>query len=164
MPIVLFAACGDDGGGSTVDARIADTMGMIDAINMTTALTATINSTRELDRAYYGVNSDGTLRVEAYKGGDPGCPTMNSATPDYTLILGRVPAMSSASAMSPSSLFDFTGDLHDLSPAPLTATTVSLTDVVYTPGSFVTFDANVTFPGGTLTGHLYATHCTSLDG
>ena len=133
------------------------------AVSTTTALTATVNATRVLDVAYYGVNSSGSLYIEAYRGAAPGCPDMNSPTPDYTLILGNV-MVNGSSATSPASLFDFVGDLHDSAPAPLTASTVTLTAVTYVPDSFVALDANLTFTGGTLTGHLYGTHCASLDG
>ena len=131
---------------------------------MSTALTATIKSTRVLDVAYYGVNANGTLYVEAYKGATPGCPDMNTPAPSYTLILGSFPAMTAASATSTANLFDYIGDLHDSFPQPLAATSVILTNVVYVANSHVALDASLTFPGGTLTGYLYATHCTSLDG
>lgn len=164
VPLLLLAvACGDDGSSTTrmdaaVDGRNPDA-----PISTTTALTATIKSTQVLDVAYYGVNANGTLYVEAYKGATPGCPDMNTPAPDYTLILGSFPTTSST-AMSTANLFDYVGDLHDNFPQPLTATSVMLSAITYVPNMFVALDADLTFPGGTLTGHLYATHCTSLDG
>ena len=134
-------------------------------MNLTTALTAMLNANRTLDNAGYGVNADdGTLHVEIHEGGFTGCPEMTSPTPNYTLILGRVPAMTATSATSPASFLDFIGDMTDNSPAPSTATVKTLTSVVYSAGMYLTFDVSLTFPEGTITGHLYAPHCPSLDG
>ena len=166
-PALLLAACGGDDGPSMmrVDAATADTAMPDAAIGTTTTLTAMINSTRTLTNAGYGINANGTLYIEAHGGGAAGCPDMNSPTPDYTLILGSIPAMSAATATSTTGvLFDFVGDLHDSAPAPLAPTAITLTDLTYVPDGFVALDANLTYPGGTLTGHLYATHCTSYDG
>ena len=158
---LVLAACGDDGGSSTTDASVIPDTSSPDAAGMATALVVTVNSTRTFDLAYYGVNTDGTLYAEVYGGASPGCPSEGSPTPDYTLILGTLPATSTST--SPANLFDFVGDLHDNAPAPLTASTVSLTGLVYTPDVALTFDANLVFPGGTAAGRVHATHCDSLD-
>jgi hypothetical protein len=131
----------------------------------TTALTATMQSTRVLDHAYFGINvADDTLRIEAYRGGAPGCPTMSSPTPDYTLVLGRVtrPA-STATSSSPANMLDYQGDLLG-GQLGAQATMVTLTPVAAMGDVFVAFDAMLTFSAGTVNGHVYATHCTSLDG
>lgn len=122
-----------------------------------------MQNTRTLDHAVYGVNTDGTLLIEIYKGGDPGCPTMNSATPEYTLVIGRVPSMTAATATSGANFLDYQGDmLGGALGAP--ATVVMLSNVVYQTSSFVTLDAQLTFAAGSVQGHLYAVHCDSLDG
>ena len=130
----------------------------------TTNLTASFQATRTLDRAYYGVTAaDSTLHVEAYRGGGSGCPTMTSPTPDYTLVLGRVPMpTSSATSSSPGNILDYRGDLLG-GPLGAMATAVTITPVAADTGNFVALDVMLTFAAGTVTGHLYATHCTSLD-
>lgn len=122
----------------------------------TTELIATFMATRTLDVAYYGTNSDFTLYVEAYKGAAAGCPTMNSPSPDYTLILSRVSADG-----SPASFIDFKGDMLP-TVQPATATAVALQSVTFSD-MFVAYDASITFDTGTINGHFYATHCDSLD-
>ncbi len=131
---------------------------------MTTSLTATFQVTRVLDRAYFGITaSDGTLHVEAYLGGGTGCPEMSSPTPDYALILGRVTRpTSTTTSSSPGNILDYEGDLLG-GPLGAAATTVTLTPVAAMGDTFVAFDANVVFAAGTVTGHLHATHCASLD-
>lgn len=131
---------------------------------MTTSLSAMLLETRVLDRANFGLNADNTLHVEAHLGGDTGCPTMSSPAPDYTLVLGRVamsPATSSPSATA--NFLDFVGDMLTNMALGQAATAVTVTPVAYEPGTFVALDVMLTFPDGTLTGHLYATHCDSLD-
>jgi hypothetical protein len=44
------------------------------------------------------------------------------------------------------------------------ASAVMLTSLEYQVGTFVALDVMLTFPAGTVTGHIYATHCASLDG
>ncbi|MCX5745399.1 MAG: hypothetical protein NT062_23215, partial [Proteobacteria bacterium] len=109
--LAVLAACGDDASTTsdapaTVDAAVDAAGGLPTTCTgacVTTALTANFGATvRVLDRAYYGVNLDGTLHVEAYRGGGSGCPTMTSPTPAYTLVLGGVPVpTSTAAATSP---------------------------------------------------------------
>jgi hypothetical protein len=57
-------------------------------------------------------------------------------------------------------LLDFKGTL---SPNPVDEATQSKLTPVAAGAGFVAFDAEVTFPDGTMTGHVYATHCDSLD-
>lgn len=131
---------------------------------MTTSLSAMFDTTRVLDRAYFGITaSDDTLHVEAYLGGGTDCPTMNSPTPDYALILGRVMRPTSAMmSSSPGNILDYQGDLLG-GPLGAAATTVTLTPVAAMGEAFVAFDANLVFAAGTVTGHFYATHCASMD-
>ena len=176
LVLVALAACGSDGGSPLPDAPPGtDAPGTDDFTTCTgacrtTALTATFGAdTRTLDRAHYGITTSGatqTLHVEAYKGGDPGCPTSSSATPAYTVILGQVvPPTSSTPTTSPGNLLDFTGDLLD-GPLGAAATMVTVTPVAADPSAtepFVALDATLTFAAGTITGHVFATHCASLD-
>jgi hypothetical protein len=192
-PIVLalipvLAACGDDASTMVSDAAVlpdsapdASGFDTCEGSCQTTALTATFASTRVLDRAYYGLTQAATgttLHIEAYRGGDPGCPEKTSASPDYALILGRVPVPTSAEqSTSPANILDFTqaGDLLG-GPLGAAATNVVITPVAARvctscvgmpapsdPDGMVALDVEITFPTGTVTGHLYATHCDSFD-
>ncbi len=187
VPVILFvlAACGDDGGSGTpvdaaasLDAAVdAPAGGPCTGACRTTSLTATFGAdVRTLDRAYYGITktaTDATLHVEAYKDGGAGCPTNTSPTPAYTMILGKVPITSGGT--SPGNLLDFTGDLLD-GPLGAAATTVTLQtktlDVCPTcvgmpapadADGFAAVDVSLTFAAGTIVGHVFATHCDSLD-
>jgi hypothetical protein len=171
--LVALVACSDDGspppvdGPPTGDAAPGDMMGTSLATTCTgacrtTSLAATFGATRVLDVAYFGVSASGALYVEAYRGAAAGCPSMNSPTPDYTLILGSVPVPTSTAAItSPANLIDFQGDLLP-SVAPVAATAVTLTPVAKN-ASELALDVDLTFAAGTVSGHLFATHCDSLD-
>ena len=170
--LVLLVACGGDDGTSMHDAAVVDTATVDAGFSMTcsgacqtTALTAAMSATRVLDRAYFGITAaDNTLHVEAYKGGAAGCPTMSSPTPEYTLVLGRVTRpTSTATSSSPGNMLDYQGDLLG-GPLGQQATSVMLMPVAASGDTFVAFDVMLTFPAGTVSGHFYATHCTSLDG
>jgi hypothetical protein len=63
---------------------------------------------------------------------------------------------------SPGNILDYEGDLLG-GPLGAAATMVTLTPVAAMEETFVAFDANLAFAAGTVTGHLYATHCASLD-
>lgn len=169
--LLILVACGDDGSQQPLDGSAgSDAMtGLATTCTgacATTSLTATFGqTTRRLDVAYFGMTTSNgmqALYVEAYGGAAAGCPSMNSPTPDYTLILGSVPMPTSTAAItSPANLIDFQGDLLP-SPAPLKATTVTLTPVAKNAAELA-LDVDLTFPSGTLAGHLFATHCDSLD-
>lgn len=170
--VTVLAACGGDpsstrpDAASVVDAAVdAGPGSACTGACQVTSLTATMMATRTLDRAYYGVTAaDGTLYVEAYAGGQTGCPEMTSPTPDYTLILGRVPPPASSGPLtSPATFIDFVGDMYATSPQPQTATAVTLSAVAFQPAMFIALDVTLTFPPGAVAGHLYATHCASLD-
>jgi hypothetical protein len=169
--LVVLVACGGDDSAVTRDAA-SDSTPDSSGFSMTctgacqtTVLTATMSATRVLDHAYFGITAaDNTLHVEAYKGGAAGCPTMSSPTPDYTLVLGKVTRpTSTATSSSPGNMLDYKGDLLG-GPLGQAATAVTLTPVAASGDTFVAFDVMLTFPAGTVTGHLYATHCASLDG
>lgn len=137
-----------------------------------TSLTITLgNNTAAVDRAQFGFNAADkgapTLHIEAHLGGDPACPSTSSPTPDLTVIFGSVPIPTDTTPIenTPVTLLDFTGDL---SPNPFDkAMTATLTPVAIKTdppeSAFIAFDVSVTFPNGTMTGHVYATHCDSMD-
>jgi hypothetical protein len=175
---LALAACGDGTGSSAdaPDAPIAPDAAPIfpttcDGPCRTTDLTATFGATtRQLDHAFYGITSTATgmtLHVEAHRGGSMACPTQTSPTPDYTLVLGRVPVPTSTTPLtSRADLLDFTGDLLGGNQVGAEATTVELTPVAANltgPDGLVALDLALTFDNGTLSGHLFATHCPSLD-
>ncbi len=127
-----------------------------------TVLRAEFRLVRTLDRAVFGNNADGTLHVEAYLGGD-GCPSETSPTPDYTLVLGKVaPPNGPAPTFATGNVLDFVGDLlgGDLGAQ---AHTVIVRATAAKPSDFVALDVDLDFFEGNLDGHLYATHCPSLD-
>lgn len=131
-----------------------------------TQLTAVFGArTAVFTRAQHGVEPDGTLYVEAHFGGDPACPTATSPTPDRTLIISGLRADAGVQTWADGvrvSLFDFTGELTS---APLErAREVTATPGLVTPGARVDFDLTVAFDAGTISGHISAPHCTSLDG
>ena len=165
LAVISLALVGcSDPASTPIDAPIV--------IDETTSLVAMFGSVqRTLDRAYFGVTrsaSGATLHVEAYRGGGSGCPTQSSPTTDYTLVLGTVPMPSGMMpSTSPGNILDFVGDLLN-GPLGAAATAVTITpvatDVCATcTGTFLAVDVSLTFAAGTIAGHLYATHCDSLD-
>ena len=175
--LLVLAACGDGGDKPAIDAAVtidaaidapAPTFATCTGACKTTALTAAFAMTRGLDKAYYGVTaSPPSLHVEAYKNAPAGCPTNSSPDPFYTLILGRVPIPTDTTpSTSPGNILDFQGDLLG-GPLGAAATTVTITpvaaDKIMESSGFVALDISLTFPTGTVGGHLYATHCASLD-
>jgi hypothetical protein len=132
---------------------------------LVTALQARWGSvTRVLDAAYFGFNNTDprTIRVEAYNGAAPGCPTMQSPTPEQTLIIAFVPVPTSADpSTSNAVLFDWDAAMFD-DLRGKSATSTALTPVAHS-AQVLAMDVSMTFDGGTLEGHFYATHCDSLD-
>lgn len=127
----------------------------------------------EFDRGYFGVTMDPTgdsLHIELYRGGDQGCPTESSATPEQTLIISRLPIFTTRDPLAlddgiASSIIDFTGDLSDqFLPSGAAMLTIEPNAVSLAAPRFVAFDVEVHFDNGiTATGHVYATHCPSMD-
>lgn len=181
-----LAACGGTSGGSAPDAAAGGpgdgAPGLTDRCDgpcRLTDLTAALAATRHLDRAYYGVTAaagGATLHVEAYLGGGAGCPTASSPTPAYTLVLGALPVPTSDAALtSPANVLDYQGDLLG-GPLGAAATSARITPVAARvcatcggqppprdPDGLLAVDLELAFAAGTLTGHLFATHCDSLD-
>lgn len=108
------------------------------------------------------------FHVESHLGGAPECPTQTSPSPDYTLVVTQVPRGRTGKLTEKDgpkgAFFDFKGDL---ALPPLTrATKMEVTIVAEdtaTPPAWVAMDVVATFAEGTVTGHLYASHCTTLD-
>jgi len=128
-----------------------------------TDITAVFKTTRMLDLAYYGVTFDTkNLRVEAYSRATRECPTMTSPTPDYTLIVGEVNTMGQSSPMATGNILDFKGDLLG-GPLGLAATKVTVMKLSYQKDGPIELQVMLEFSSGTVMGHIYATHCDSLD-
>jgi hypothetical protein len=149
----------------------------------TLALTATFNgNTRGFDRAFYGFTLGrlgSRLYLEASAGGNPGCPTGGGRTPDRTFrVDGLGVPTSTAPLDGAGALLDFRGDLLPTAPTA-SADTTTATPVAGSlcqecvgmpapsdPDGFIALDIQSTFTGsapGTVAGHVYATHCDSLD-
>jgi hypothetical protein len=170
---------GDSGGGaddgSTASDGGSDGTTACEGACSTTALVATFGAkSGPLDRAQHGVDHGDvadTLHVEAHHGGDPACPNQSSPTPDRTFIVSGVPVKAPASATLTekdgvtAAFLDFKGDV--LPSVPLTKAakvTVKVTAVdAASPPKWAAFDVDATFAEGTVKGHVYASHCASLD-
>ena len=128
-----------------------------------TSLRAEFQAVRVLDHAVFGNNGDGTLHIESDLGGDGACPSENSPIPDYTLVLGKVaPPNGTAPTTSSGNVLDFVGDL--LGGALGAQASTVIVRAVAADGEFVALEVDLEFPNsGTIAGHLYATHCPSLD-
>jgi hypothetical protein len=130
-----------------------------------TALTAEFDgTTRVLDRSVFGIADDGTLQIEAYLGGLPGCPTQTSPSVDYAVVLNMVASPTGTeSTTAPGNVFDFTGDLlggdiaSEASLVIVSARAASLPE-------FVALDVYLEFPGGMVSGHVFSTFCETLYG
>lgn len=121
------------------------------------------------DRAQFGFNSSvpPTLHVEAHFGGEPACPTESSPSPDRTIVFANVPIPTDTTPIEGTSvtLLDFEGSVSSNPFDKATQATLTPVAVRIEPRSdaFVGFDVNVAFGQGSLVGHVYATHCESLD-
>ena len=175
--LVALAGCGDtttpvpdaatDGASADAPPGFPTTC---DGACRTTALTATFGAaTRTLDRAFFGITTSAggtTLHVEAYRGGGTTCPTETSPAPDYTLVLGRVPVPTSTQPVtSPANILDFEGDLlgGQLGAAAMSVAITPVAADVAGADAMIALDVMLTFEVGAITGHLFATHCDSLD-
>lgn len=177
---VVDAAPGDDDAGATDAATASDTgtgadggsTSTCEGACKTTSLVGDFGGkVRTLVRAQHGTqtgDAGSEFHVEAHLGGAPECPSQNSPSPDYTVIVtsiprGRTGKLTEADGIT-SAFFDFKGDLA--LPPIAKSTKVEVTIVAVdsaTPPAWVAMDVSVTFPEGTVKGHLYAAHCTSLD-
>jgi hypothetical protein len=118
----------------------------------------------------FGYDDANTLHVEAYHGGELGCPSQDSATPDFTMIL-TTPKPEDGTPLTRDeglgvSFLDFSGSIDDTLPPPK-VTTATLTPVagVFSGGSqMFAFDLHAEFAqGAVIDGHGFAEPCSSLD-
>jgi hypothetical protein len=164
--LLALTACGGDSrdtSDAAADGSDNDANSTCQGQCRLTNVTAMFKSTQTLDSAYYGVTFDtNNLHVEAYRRASTGCPTMSSPTPDYTLVLGEVSPAQNMSNMATANMLDFKGDLLG-GPLGVAATKVTIDRTAGVAGMFIALDVNLTFQQGTAVGHIYATHCASLD-
>jgi hypothetical protein len=165
-------------GGSTIDAK-SDTStpsASCEGACKTTSLVADFGGKkRTLVRAQFGTqagDAGAELHTESHLGGQAACPTPQSPTPDYTLIVSSIPRGASGSKLSDrdgitSAFFDFKGDLGLASASGITkSVSVNITVVAEdtaTPPAWVALDVSAMFREGEVTGHLYAEYCQSLS-
>lgn len=171
------------GGGDALvpDATANDAPSATDAPNGTcvgackdTVLVADFGGkTRTLSRSQHGIDTGeggaATFHVESHLGGSPACPSQTSPTPDYTLVTSGVPRGKAGAKVSErdgvtGAFFDFKGDLG--LPPITKAISVSVSVVAEdsaTPPAWVAMDVEAYFREGSVKGHVYATHCDSLD-
>jgi hypothetical protein len=141
------------------------------------------SATVPFERAIYGLekNAQGkwSIYIEALHGGFSGCPQQNSPSPDRTLIITGIPLPTGPTTLTHTqglsvTLLDFEGSLISLPVAKATSIQVSVVAanvctacVGQAPPAdidgFVALDLQATFAEGTVSGHLYAEHCDSLD-
>lgn len=134
--------------------------------------------------AFYGMDRDASgntgIYLEAYRGAQDACPADGAPTPDQTLILSGLPLPSQGGKVTHDdglvvSLMDFAGDLLDgglvtkatsaevtFSAAQTCPSCVGMTPPSH-PEGFVALELTATFAEGTISGHIYARHCDSLD-
>ena len=166
MTFAVVAACSGDGDGSGADGSAAGLPTSCDGTCATTDMTANFDGTmRTFTRAHFGTNGGAspTLYVEAYSGGPTGCPDENSAAADITFVLGDLPVPDSTDTITTSAgLVDLEGAL--LPDVPTTSTSdAEATAAAYEQNTFVALTVAAQFAEGTVSGHLAATHCPSLD-
>lgn len=156
----------------SADAPASTLPATCDATCRTQSLTVRFGGTTlPIERSVYGTERAGAgfaIHLEALHGGFSGCPMMTSPTPARTLVVSGLPVPRDTTARSErdgvsATLLDYEGTL--LPGAPLSrATAVSVTATAADPNSFVALELTATFPQGTIAGHIFATHCDSLDG
>lgn len=168
----------DSGGpqdaGPTVDAEALDASADSAAPDagldlQTTDMTARFGAVTEpFTLAYFGRNMDGSFHVEIY--GDPAeqaCPSMNSPAPGRSLILaGFASPVAAEHPLGSAVLFDFSGTLTDMLLLRFERGTQNglSWSLDGDAADEMNVEVDITFPGGTVTGRFYATHCQSLDG
>lgn len=144
------------------------------------------NKRSAISRAVYGLSAASTtdsgeveVYIEAFEGGDKGCPTMSAATPKRTLILSGLKAPLTTTAKTKedglfAKLIDYEGTLLEgelfASPEQIKVTAVAtnlciecLEMASSDDDGFVALDLELSFPQGAISGRLYAIHCDSLD-
>jgi hypothetical protein len=132
------------------------------------------------EQAFFGLETEDqvtwSLYVELYRGGADGCPSQESPTPDYTLIISNWPLdateLSEEDGLS-ATLLDFSGDLLggqlfvkadqiSVRRVGACASCVNWPTPEAADGHIVV-ELDAQFPGGSVNGLLRASHCDSLD-
>jgi hypothetical protein len=128
--------------------------------------------TAKFERAQFGWDKTGTtvsgVTTEIHAGGAPECPKQSSPTPDRTLIVSGVPTGATGRTLTLAdgvavTLLDFK---EALTKKPLDkATAAKITGITLEgdPPEKVVFDLEATFEEGTIKGHVFADHCTTMD-
>ena len=167
------ADTGTDAGPGT-DTGAADAPGSeggaSDAPAPATAVTLTYRGhTETVPHALFGYARTGGVITEVYfelsRGGDDGCPTESSATPDQILtVSGYLGVELGTQDMGLAvSFFDFEGTLREeIAPAMSTAATIELETLDEEAGT-ASGVIDVTFDEGSAVGTFAAIHCDSLD-
>lgn len=163
----------------SVDTKDADTK---DLVATDTALDVAVDTAPDLSAAkllklirtkdnaefpftdfYYGKNTDGTLRVELMVKGTGSCPTMNSPTPEATMILNINP---DDQTHKDAIVLDFEGFFDTINPNhPTTLNVDEFTFDVFgeTIGMQLSGVDKHDVSHFSFTGQIYATYCPSLD-
>lgn len=179
LPLLLaLSACASspaatsDAAVDTAFDNLVDTSTVCEAACRTQSLEAQFGSvTAAFERSVFGITSPAKssskqweLHVEAVHGGAPGCPSSTSPTPERTLVIAGLPRSFSAPRSYAdgvrATLLDFKGALT-MEPL-LRATAVTAMPRASTD-DYLAFELDAEFGGGRIKGHLYATHCASMD-
>lgn len=174
-------ALGEDGGAlavadATTEAKTDAPVSACEGACKTTSLVTDFGGRkRTLNRAQFGTekgDAGAQLHTEAHLGGSPACPSPQSPTPDYTLIVSSIPRGTAGGKLSErdgvtSAFFDFKNDLGLASPSGITkAISVSITITAQdtaNPPAWIAMDVSAMFREGEVKGHIYAEYCQSLS-
>ena len=125
------------------------------------------------DRAFYGYNGSNaaptSLRIELHRGGDASCPVMDAPTPDQSAIGSAIPVSNrtvpTSNLTAKVSYLDFAGTLTTTAIVRSTAVSLStITSSFVATDLYVAFDINASLGESiSITGHVFAIHCASLD-
>ncbi len=149
------------------------------------SLTAAFSlSTQSFDRAFFGLESPAQsasgqweVYIEAGSGADAACPSKASPTPRFLFIVsGSTPGTQVGEEAGPvaANLIDFAGELATEILSRSTARSMKWVAadlcIACAEGSeadrdsrMLAADISATFAEGSIEGHVYATHCDSLD-
>ena len=178
--LLTLAACGGgDDGAPSPDASAGALPATCEGACRTLTLTARFGTvTAPFERAFYGLTRSATgttVYLEATSGGDDACPSATSPVPDHLFRLDGFPVPATTMTIgADGGLADFLGDLLPSRPTALAASTTVTpvaTDICVgcagvPADGFIALDVQSTFAGdapGVIAGHVFATHCDSLD-
>ncbi len=162
---------GDGGATDADEARdVATVDAGTDASLPATAVTLTYRGhTETIPRALFGYErADGVITevyLELSRGGDDGCPSASSATPDQILTVSGYAGtdVGEQDAGITTAFFDFEGSFREeIAPASSTATRLELV-VLDQAAGIASGSIDITFDEGTAIGAFTAMHCDSLD-